>query len=101
MKLLGHILDRNGAHVDDQKVEKVRDAIPPTTRKELRQFLGLASYYRRFIPGFAKIERPLNENTSDKVKFVRSEDIQNAFEELNVKLTSAPVLAYPEDDKPL
>ncbi len=73
LKLLGHIEDRNGAHVGESKVEKVRNAIPSTTRKEIRLFLGLASYYRRFIPVVAKIAKLLNEKTSDKVKFIWSE----------------------------
>ncbi len=100
VELLRHVVDKNCAHVDEQKVEKVRDAIPPTTRKELRSFLGLASCYRRFIPGFTRIAKPLNEKASDKIKFVCSEDMQTVFEELNVKLTSAPVLAYPDYEKP-
>ena len=100
VELLGHIVDKNGVHVDDQKVEKVRDAIPPTTRKELRSFLGLAAYYHRFIPGFVRIARPLNEKTSDNLKFVCSEDMQTAFQELKVKLTSVTVLAYSDYEKP-
>ena len=76
------------------------DAIPPTTRKELRSFLGLAPYYCRFIPGLAKITRMLNEEMSGNVKFVCSGDIQTALEELKVKLTSAPVPAYPDHEKP-
>ncbi len=54
VELLGHIVDKNSVHVDEQKLEKVRDAIQPATRKECQSFLGLASYYRRFIPVFAK-----------------------------------------------
>ncbi len=100
VELLGHIVGKNGVHVDDQKVEKVRDSITPTTRKELRLFLGVTSYYLRFIPGFAKIAKPLNEKTSHKVKFVWSEAMQNAFEELKVKLTSALILPYPDYAKP-
>ncbi len=100
VELLGHIVDKNGVHVDEQKVEKVRDAIPPTTSKKFRSFLGLASYYLRFIPGFAKIAKPLNETTSENVKFTWSEEMQAAFEELKMKLTSAPVLAYPDYSKP-
>ena len=70
VELLGHVVDKNGVHVNDQKVENVRDAIPPTRRKKLRSFLGLALYSRRFIPGFSKIAKPLSEKISDKVKFV-------------------------------
>ena len=62
---LGNIVDKNGVHVDDPKLEKVRDAIPPTTWKELRSFLCLASYYRRFIPGLAKIAKILNDVTPE------------------------------------
>ncbi len=86
--------------VDDQKFEKKRDPKPTTTRKKLRSFLGLASYYRRLIPGFAKIAKPLNEKNSDEVKFVWSEEMQTAFEELKLKLTSAPVHSYPDYEKP-
>ncbi len=68
--------------------------------KELRPFLVLASYYRRFIPGFAKIARPLNEKSSDKVNFLWSGEMQTAFEELKVKLTSAPALSYSDYEKP-
>ena len=100
MELLGHFVDKNGVHIDQQMVVKVRDAIPPTTRKELRPFLGLASYYRRFIPGFARTAKMLNEKTSDNVNFIWSGDMQAAFEELKVKLTSAPILAYTDYQKP-
>ncbi len=100
VEFLGRIVDKNGVHVEDQKVEKVRDAIPPTTRKELRPFLVLASYYRKFIPGFAKTAKKLNEKTPDNVKFVWSEEMQTAFEELKEKLTSAPVLACPNYEEP-
>ncbi len=93
---LGQIVDKNGVHVDDQNEEKLSDAVPLTMRWELRSFLSLTSYYRRFIPGFAKIAKPLTDKISDKVKFVWSEEIQTAFEELNVNLTSAPVLSYPD-----
>ena len=66
--MLGHFVDKDGVHMDNVKVEKIRNALPPTTRKELRSFLGLASYYRRFIKGFAKNALPLSEKTSEAVK---------------------------------
>ena len=92
LQLIGHIFNKNGVHIDDRRVKKVRDALSPTIRKGLISFLGLASYFRRFIPGFAKIAKSLNEKTSDKVKLVWSEEMQAAFEELKLKLRSAPVL---------
>ncbi len=70
VELLGHFVHKNGLHDDYQKVAKVRDAILPTTRKELRSLLGFEYYYGRFIPGFAKIAQPLNGKISEKVKFL-------------------------------
>lgn len=63
VELLGHMVDKRGANVHDRKNEKVKEAIYTTTRKEINSFLGLASYYRRFIPGFAKISEFLSEKT--------------------------------------
>ncbi len=76
MELRGNLIDKNGVHLHNQKVEKVRDSILPATHKELRSLIGLASYYRRFKPGFAKIAKTLNEKTSDKVYFIWSENTQ-------------------------
>ena len=100
VELLDHMVDKEGIHVDDQKVVKIKEAEIPTSRKELLSFLGLSSYYRRFIPGFAKISKPLVLKTSEKVKFEWTDTMQDAFECLKTKLTTAPVLAYPDYKKP-
>ena len=67
----------------------------PTCLKELRRFLGLASYYRRFIPKFASVAQPLHHLTGKGVPFEMTEAAASAFEELKEKLTTSPVLAYP------
>ena len=100
VELLGHYVDKNGVHTDEQKVEKILNAPRPTTRKELRSFLGLASYYRRFIPGFAKLARPLHEKTSDRVKLEWTDEMSKSFHDIKTALCSPPVLAYPDYDAP-
>ena len=99
VELLGHLVDKNGVHVHDAKIERIRDALSPTNRKELRSFLGWVSYYRRFIKGFAKIASPLTEKTSENVEFSWSEEMQAAFEALKKSLTTPPVLIYPKYEK--
>ncbi len=100
VQLLGHTIDRYGFHTNEDKVQKVRDAQSPGDAKELRPFLGLSSYYRRFIKGFAKIASPLSEKTLEKVDFEWMSEMQQAFETLKQALITAPVLAYPDFTKP-
>ena len=92
---LGHIVSADGVRCDPAKVSAVRNWEVPKTVSELRSFLGLASYYRRFIEGFSSIAGPLHELLNKNKVFQWSEECQNAFGILKDKLTSAPVLAYP------
>ena len=71
----------------------------PQSVKEVRQFLGIASYYRRFIQGFAKIAQPLHSLTQKGARFAWTWSCQSAFEELKTRLTESPLLAYPNFSK--
>nr|GFA91365.1 putative reverse transcriptase domain-containing protein [Tanacetum cinerariifolium] len=88
-----------GLHVDPAKIESVKDWASPKSPMEIRQFLGLAGYYRRFIEGFSKIAKPMTKLTKKKVKFEWGDKQEAAFQLLKQKLCSAPILALPEGSK--
>ncbi|GJW94957.1 putative reverse transcriptase domain-containing protein [Tanacetum coccineum] len=96
VKFLRHVIDNNGIHVDPAKIEAVKNWASPTTPSEIRQFLGLAGYYRRFIEGFSKIAKPMTELTQKNQKFAWGEDQEEAFQLLKQKLCAAPILALSE-----
>ncbi|GJV60342.1 reverse transcriptase domain-containing protein [Tanacetum coccineum] len=96
VQFLGHVIDNKGIHVDPAKIESVKDWASPKTPTEIRQFLGLAGYYRRFIEGFSKIAKPMTKLTQKKVKFEWGDKQGAAFQLLKQKLCSAPILALPE-----
>ena len=99
LQYLGHVVSKDGLSPDPKKVEKLLQYPRPTTRKEVRQFLGLASYYRKFIPGFAKKSVYLTELTRENVKFEWSENAQIDFDFLRKVLSSEPVvLVHPNFD---
>ncbi|GJZ08160.1 putative reverse transcriptase domain-containing protein [Tanacetum coccineum] len=85
-----------GIHVDPAKIESIKDWASPKSPTEIRQFLGLAGYYRRFIKGFSKIAKPMTKLTQKKVKFKWGDKQEIAFQLLKQKLCSAPILALPE-----
>ncbi|GKB53835.1 putative reverse transcriptase domain-containing protein, partial [Tanacetum coccineum] len=96
---LGHVIDSRGIHVDPAKIESIKDWASPKTPTEIRQFLGLAGYYRRFIEGFSKIAKPMTKLTQKGIKFDWGEKEENAFQLIKQKLCSAPILALPEGSK--
>ncbi|GKD76149.1 putative reverse transcriptase domain-containing protein [Tanacetum coccineum] len=96
VQFLSYVIDSQGIHVDPAKIESVKDWASPKSPMEIRQFLGLAGYYRRFIEGFLKIAKPMTKLTQKKVKFEWGDKQEAAFQLLKQKLCSAPILALPE-----
>ncbi|KAJ8899271.1 hypothetical protein K2173_017306 [Erythroxylum novogranatense] len=92
---LGHIVTGDGILVDPKKVEAVMNWEAPRNVSEIRSFLGLAGYYRRFVEGFSLISAPLTKLLRKNVVFRWSEECQKSFEELKHRLTTAPVLTIP------
>ena len=92
---LGHVISAEGVYVDPQKVEAVLNWERPTNVTEIRSFLGLAGYYRRFVEGFSKIATPLTRLTRKGVKFNWSHECEQSFQELKRRLTTAPILTLP------
>ncbi|GKE65319.1 putative reverse transcriptase domain-containing protein, partial [Tanacetum coccineum] len=99
VQFLGHVIDSRGIHVDPAKIESIKDWASPKTPTEIRQFLGLAGYYRRFIEGFSKIAKSMTKLTQKGIKFDWGEKEENAFQLIKQKLCSAPILALPEGSK--
>ncbi|GKC07744.1 putative reverse transcriptase domain-containing protein, partial [Tanacetum coccineum] len=96
---LGHVIDSKGIHVDPAKIESIKDWASPKSPTEIRQFLGLAGYYRRFIEGFSKIVKSMTKLTQKKVMFEWGDKQETTFQLLKQKLCSAPILALPERSK--
>jgi hypothetical protein len=100
IQFLGHVLSAKGIAVGPSKVKDILEWKPPTTVHQVRSFLGLASYYRRFIPDFSKLVKPITSLLKNDTKFNWSSRCNEAFEQLKVLLTTAPVLAQPDIEKP-
>ncbi|WVZ76553.1 hypothetical protein U9M48_024518 [Paspalum notatum var. saurae] len=100
VSFLGHFLSEKGVAVDPSKVEDVLNWKQPETVTEIRSFLGLSGYYRRFIKDFSKIAKPMTSLTKKNVKYLWDPKCEEAFTSLKKSLTSAPVLAQPDVTKP-
>jgi len=98
VSFLGHVVSDQGIGTDPAKAELIRNWPQPTSVTEVRSFLGLASYYRKFILGFACIAAPLHKLTCKDMRFKWSEECAEAMSQLQEKLTSSPILAMPLDD---
>ncbi|GJW25497.1 putative reverse transcriptase domain-containing protein [Tanacetum coccineum] len=95
-QFLGHVIDSQGIHIDPAKIEAVKNWTSPTTPTKVRQFLGLAGYYQRFIKDFSKIAKSLTELTQKNKKYIWGEDQESAFQLIKQKLCEAPILALLE-----
>ena len=93
---LGHIIGADGIRVDTQMIEAIKTWPRPTTPTEVRSFLGLAGYYRRFIEKFTSISAPLTRLTQKAAKFQWTDACERSFQLLKDKLTTALVLTLPE-----
>ena len=93
---LGHIITTEGSYPDPEKVKVIYQLEPPKTVREVRAFLGMTGFYRRYIKQFSEIARPLTQLTKKNTRFAWSTEAQEAFEILKECLTQAPILAYPD-----
>ena len=116
VRYVGHIVSESGIEPDGEKIAKVLDWPTPTSREQVRQFLGFIGYYRKFIRDFAKIARPLSDllpstvkktrgkskssNTSSQNDFCWRDNQEQAFQFLKAQLTQPPILAYPDHSRP-
>ena len=94
---LGYIVNKNGVKVDARKLEAVAEWPIPRNVTEVKRFLGLASYYRRFIANFAEIAKPLHKLTEKDVTFAWTNESDRAFKKLKKVLCSAPILVFPRE----
>src|ERR1051325_5667550 len=99
VSFLGHVISKNGIVVDPTKVEAVSQWEAPKNASEIRSFLGLAGYYRKFIEGFSKLALPLTKLTRKGQVFVWDVECEKGFQELKRRLTSAPILILPNPEE--
>ncbi len=100
VEFLGHIVTQEGVKTDPKKIQAVQDWPRPENIHFLRSFLGFCSYYRRFIPRFSEVAKPLHRLSEKGQKFVWTKECETAFTTLKQKLVEAPVLAHPDFTKP-
>lgn len=91
-------MSESGVATDPQKVSAITSWPVPTTSKETRSFIGLCSYYRRFVQGFAQIARPLHKLCEKSATFQWTDECQSSLDTLKQKLTESPMLAYSLSD---
>ena len=98
VQFLGHVISEEGFHPNPNKSKAIREFGTPQNKKELRSFLGLCNFFRRFVDKFSLIASPLYELTSEKMKFIWQDKHEVAFNALKKHLTSTPILQHPRPD---
>ena len=100
IQYLGHLISLEGIQPLPKKCESIRNMPPPKSAKEIIQFLGLAGYYRKFVPRFLDLSRPLTRLTQKDVLFEWTKECQAVFQMLKDALCEHPILWYPDPAKP-
>jgi hypothetical protein len=99
VEFLGHVISKEGIAVNPSKVASVLEWEAPKNIKQIRGFLGMAGYYRRFIEGFSKIAGSMMKLLRNNTPFIWLEECEASFQKLKEKLTTSPMLAIPETGK--
>ena len=99
MSFLGHVVSKDGVMDDPSKIEAMKSWVRLTNVAEVRSFVGLARYYRRFVKGFSSIDSQLTNSTKPNVPFVWSDECEESFQKLKTLLTTAPILTFPVEGK--
>ena len=96
---LGYKISEKGIEIDESRVKVIKEYPKPKTCKHVKQFLGLASYYRQFIPNFSDIVDPLNKLTRKNVRFKWDKNCELSFNKIIDLLTKTPILSFPDFSK--
>ena len=100
VEFLGHVVSKDGVATDPKKIEAVKEWRTPRNVKEVRSWLGMTGYYRRFMHGYAEIAKPLHDLTRKEEKFMWTKERDTAFVNLKKCLITAPILGYPDSREP-
>ena len=99
LQFIGHLVSEEGFKLLPEKIKSIKKMPQPKTAKEVKQFLGLAGYYRKFVPRFADLSGPLKHLTHQNVEFQWTEKCQKLFDNLRELLTKYPILRHPDPSK--
>jgi len=99
IKFLGHIWSKDGLSVDEGKIEIIKNYARPKDARQVKAYLGLVGYYRKFCPNFAQLSAPLRKLTQKDTKFVWSKEAENSFTLLKDKLANSITLKFPDFNK--